>query len=217
MAYRDALLDQLDPTRIKRPMAGPMEGFTAGGASPSPVSLDDPPEGIRAPGPLEDLPAPPAQTNAFRGKLEGFDAEKLGRGHDSPKYRFADVMDEFDPKGGISQEMLDALNKLGLGTVTGQLGGDKISIGGNVDPRFNGVTEFDIIRDLESGGGWQWGGLNGGPEPAPTSGGGSLPMTGFPPGLLQGDGQAQIAQGVEQYSQPSKYLAALLAQLGGQS
>jgi hypothetical protein len=103
----------------------------------------------------------PGGLGAFANKLEGFDSNKLNSDHNSPKYAFGRAMSQFDPKGGISQEMLDALNGLGMGQVSGKIGGDKISVGGNVDPRFNGVTEFDVIRDLENGGGFQWAGLNG--------------------------------------------------------
>ena len=107
-------------------------------------------------------PAAQQGLGAFGGKLEGFDWNKMNSGHDSPKYQFGRVFSQFDPKGGVTQGMLDQLNALGLGTVTGKIGGDKLSIGGSVDPRFQGMTEFDVIRDLENGGGWQWGGIGGG-------------------------------------------------------
>jgi hypothetical protein len=128
-------------------------------------------------------------------------------------------MSQFDPKGGITQDLLDALNALGLGNVTGGIGGDKISIG-NADPRFEGVTEFDIIRDLENGGGWQWGGLNG--KAAQSQGapgvGGNRPGLGGAGGvnaLLQGDPYGGIQAALEQSRSPN--IDALLAQLmGGQ-
>lgn len=124
------------------------------------------PTGYNTPAPATQQPmqTPAAQQGlgAFGGKLEGFDWNKMNSGHNSPKYQFGRVMSQFDPKGGITQGMLDQLNQLGLGTVSGKIGGDKISIGGSVDPRFQGITEFDIIRDLENGGGWQWGAITGG-------------------------------------------------------
>lgn len=113
-------------------------------------------------GQLEVAGQPAAQpAPSYANKLEGFDQGKLASGHDSPKYQFARVAQKYDPKGGITQQMIDELNGLGIGTVNAKVGGDKIAFGGNVDPRFEGVTEFDVIRDLENGGGWQWGGLNG--------------------------------------------------------
>lgn len=126
-------------------------------------------------------PAAQAGLGAWGNKLEGFDFNKMNSGHDSPKYQFGRVMSQFDPKGGITQGMLDQLNALGLGTVTGKIGGDKISIGGNIDPRFEGVTEFDIIRDLEGGGGWQWGALN-----DTRGGGGTARKIGGSGGLMGG-------------------------------
>lgn len=142
-------------------------------------------------------PAAQAGLGNFANKLEGFDRGKLDSGHDSPKYQFGRTMSQFDPKGGITQEMLDALNALGLGTVSGKVGGDKIAIGGNVDPRFEGVTEFDIIRDLENGGGWQWGGLNGkaaggGGSARKVAGGGMRSLSGTP--MAAALGQPDILQ-----------------------
>jgi hypothetical protein len=70
----------------------------------------------------------------------------------------------------------------------------------------------------EGGKGWQWGGIEDGG--APQGGGSPLQALQSMPGLasvLDGSGADwQIAQGVSQYSEPSKYLAALMAQLGGQ-
>jgi hypothetical protein len=143
----------------------------------------------------------------YAGKLEGFDKGKLDSGHDSPKYQFGRTMSQFDPKGGITQAMLDALNGLGLGTVSGKVGGDKISVGGNVDPRFQGVTEFDIIRDLENGGGWQWDGGGGAPSAAPQQAGGLSP-------LLAGNPMQGIQAALGQYSEQGDNLKALLAALG---
>lgn len=148
----------------------------------------------------------------FAGKLEGFDQGKLSGGHDSPKYQFGRAMSQFDPKGGITQELLDALNALGLGTVSGNLGGDKISIGGNVDPRFEGVTEFDIIRDLENGGGWQWGGLNGkAAAPQMRQGGGGMAPSGI--GALTQSPSNAINAALANSRTPN--IDALLAQLAG--
>lgn len=173
--------------------------------------------------------AAPAQKpglGQYASKLEGFGGmlddgrSKLEHG-DSPKYQFARVMSNFDPKGGLSQGMLDQLNALGLGTVSGQIGGDKISIGGQMDPRWNGVTEFDVIRDLENGGGWQWGDISadqGGPQQAQGRGMGGVGMaqSGLN-SLLTGDALAGIQQAIGQYAGQGDNLKALLAQLGVQT
>lgn len=140
------------PARQQNPWSFQGPGFEPGG-----VAGPQLPPQAQAP----VTPAAQGGLGAFGNKLEGFDFNKMNSGHNSPKYQFGRVMSQFDPKGGITQGMLDQLNALGLGQISGKIGGDKISIGGQVDPRFEGVTEFDLIRDLENGGGWQWGGLNG--------------------------------------------------------
>lgn len=138
----------------------PRDGGYTGPGSIQPMNPGGQPLPPQAQAP--QTPAAQGGLGAFGGKLEGFDWNKMNSGHNSPKYQFGRVFSQFDPKGGITQGMLDQLNQLGLGTVTGKIGGDKISIGGQVDPRFEGMTEFDVIRDLENGGGWQWGGIGGG-------------------------------------------------------
>jgi hypothetical protein len=120
-----------------------------------------------APPETRAMPMPTAQTTpaAAGGQTyatEGFDANKIARGHDSPKYQARAVFERFDPKAGVTPELLDALNQLNIGTFTG--GKDKIHVGGNVDPRFGDVTSFDVVRGYNGPGGgqaWQWGGLNG--------------------------------------------------------
>jgi hypothetical protein len=165
---------QPDPTKavaLQNAIQGPPAQFggAAGGPQQNPMASGGLgggqfPQGIAAPanpGMLQRTQTPAAQggLGAWGNKLEGFDAQKMASGHDSPKYQFGRVFSNFDPKGGLTQGMLDQLNGLGLGQVSGTLGGDKIKIN-NADPRFNGVTEFDFIRDLEQGGGFQWNGLN---------------------------------------------------------
>ena len=190
-------------------------GFGAGPTTTSPGSANFAPPNGSTQGSAQKA------IGQYAGKLEGFGGmlqdgrSKLEHG-DSPKYQFARVMSNFDPKGGISQAMLDELNKLGLGSVSGKIGGDKISIGGNVDPRFNGLTEFDVIRDLENGGGWQWGDASGGGGgQAPGMAGNMMPGSGGLNTLLMGDPLAAIQAAIGQYQQPSSNLQALIDQLGG--
>lgn len=221
--YQDALLDEMGRPRGMGPREqGGIMGQRAQApplqAGPDLQTLGGGPDwrnpgGTTATGPEPPAPSPQGLGN-FAGKLEGFDQGKLGSGHDSPKYQFGRAMSQFDPKGGISQELLDALNALGLGNVTGGIGGDKISIG-NADPRFEGVTEFDIIRDLENGGGWQWGGLNGKaaqPQGAPGMGG-NRPGLGGGVNTLMQDPSSAIAAALAQSRTPN--IEALLAQLAG--
>lgn len=201
MAYQDdfdrqALIEELGQQK-------------AGGQPPGIQAPVDPQQPIEGPMSPTSQPAPAD----FSSKLEGFGGtledgrSKLSAG-DSPKYQAARVFQKYDPKGGITQPMLDELQALGLGDVTGKVGGDKIGFGGKVDPRFNGVTEFDVIRNLEEGGGWQWGGLNGGAEQGPE-------MQAQPPGLIdQGALDPQNGQGGEFFQ---RLLAQLQEQAGPES
>lgn len=153
----------------------------------------------------------------YANRLEGFDTGKLNSEHNSPKYQFGRVFSKYDPTGGISQAMLDELNGLGLGTVSGKVGGDVLSLGGNVDPRFDGLTQFDVVRDLGQGG-WQWGGIGGQRQPQQQQ------MQG--PGITAdanqyaqgGDAAARIRAELEALingRQSPTSREALLAQLGG--
>ena len=193
--YRRALTDKLHSP------GEPFQDPAAAGLQPPPV---EPPAPAPAP-----AAAAPKGLGSFAGKLEGFDHGKLNSDHNSPKYQFGRVMSQFDPKGGVTPQMLEQLNALGLGTVSGQ--GDKIRIGGNIDPRFQGVTEFDVIRDLENGGGWQWdGGGGGAPQAAGRFNAGGLSS------LLGGDPSANIQAALGGLGQ-SDFLSALLAKLRGQA
>lgn len=95
-------------------------------------------------------------------RLEGFDSGKLGNAeHNTPKYQIARALQNFDPKAGVTPEVLAALNALGIGTFEGQ--GDKVRVSGNMDPRFEGYTTIDLVRGFKGPGGgqaWQYGAEN---------------------------------------------------------
>lgn len=74
----------------------------------------------------------------------GINAEKFNGDHDSPKYQVLRTLSHFDPSQGATPEVIAALNQLGLGTFSGAK--DKIRVGGQVDPRFEGFTEMDLIQ-----------------------------------------------------------------------
>jgi hypothetical protein len=109
--------------------------------------------------------------------LEGFDQGKLDSGHSSPKYLIGRTLSQFDPSKGLTPEALAALNALGIGTFSGQ--NDKLSVQSD-DPRFNGLSQFDVGRDFSGEGGrmgssaWQF--APDGPG-APSAGG---PQMGMP-------------------------------------
>jgi hypothetical protein len=123
----------------------------------------------------------------YANLLEGWDTGKLNSEHASPKYMIGRTLSNFDPRAGITGEVLEALNSLGLGTFTGQ--GDKAKVSGNVDPRFEGWTEFDFSRDFgnpDNPGNWQYGASNPNmPAQRPGSAGGlGTPMQGYYGGLV---------------------------------
>jgi hypothetical protein len=219
MAYLDALMDQMDPQKPK----GPMEGFAPGGASPAPKV-----GGIQAPVdpkmPIDPIQAPPSQP--AKNYLEGsgaFDQTKLNDPtHNTERYQLARVQRNHDPSLGITDAFLAEANGLGIGDFYKD-SGDRLG----VRNARNGARWTDGVGDVitnytgEGAKGWVPLMTGDGGE-APQGGMGQSPMAAMQsmPGLasvLDGSGaDQQIAQGVQQYSEPSKYLQALLAQLGGQ-
>jgi hypothetical protein len=107
-----------------------------------------------APPPTQSTPpAPTASTGPptlGQYALEGYDQTKLQSGHDSPKYLIGRTLSQFDPAQGLTPEAIAALNALGIGTFSGS--GDKLSVTGG-DPRFNGLSQFDVARDYTGEGG----------------------------------------------------------------
>lgn len=167
---RQALLAQLRARR-EAPLVAPPAGPDTT-AYLAPPEAGGPPAGSAQLGVQPDTQTrstPPGAAPAPRPTygLEGFDAQKLQSGHDSPKYQIGRTISQFDPSQGVTDDVLAALNALGLGTFSG--GKDKIRVSGNVDPRFQGVTEFDIVRGLsgQDNPAWQFAGLNGSAAAAP--------------------------------------------------
>lgn len=86
--------------------------------------------------------------------MSGFDAGKLNSDHSSPKYQFAHVASQYDPRQGLQPGMLDQLNTLGIGQFSGS--GDKLHIA-NGSPDFNGISDFDVDQGFGTGNGqWAW-------------------------------------------------------------
>ena len=122
--------------------------------------------------------------------VEGADAGKFAGDHMSPKYQILRTVSNFDFTKGITPEVLEALNSLGIGTFTSN-GRDKVFVTGAKHPEFEGDTEIDLIRAFGDGGkAWQYGvGPMGGAPAVPTLPvlGGGLPTSGMttpmPPGI----------------------------------
>lgn len=124
---------------------------------------------------IEPAPAPaapkPAGPGAFASQMSGFDTAKFSDlSHNTPKYQLARAMSNFDPRQGITPEVLAALNGLGLGTFEG-LDEDEVRLrDGHAD--FGGISEFDLIEGFDGGNGkWAYQGLNGpAAQPQPQQG-----------------------------------------------
>ena len=214
MTYQDSLIQKLKGQPYEQ---GGITGGVQGG-----TAVNVPPIQAPAPEPTPSpTPAPQAKANAlgqYANRLEGFDSTKLNSGHNSPKYQIARALSNFDPRQGVTPDVLAALNGLGIGQFSGS--GDKVSIA-NGDPRFEGVNSIDLVRvfhDPNGTGGWQYGAEGLAPAAAAPragigGGGGGFGL----PGLLQGDPNAGIQQALQNIGglQSSGMLQQLIAALSG--
>lgn len=152
--------------------------------------------------------APPSALGQYSGSLEGFDAGKLQSGHDSPKYQVARVLSKYPPTPEGLQQALPELQALGLADSVNLIGNDKLQFGGAIDPRFEGMNTFDVLRGADAGGmGWQWGAEGGGD---PMAGGGGAQMGGQMGG---GDPFAQLGVLQQQAAAGDSYSAQVLQML----
>lgn len=225
-----AMTDPLDPqSALLKRLAG-TAGIAPGEMSPNagPAPALDPP--AAAPPLVPDAPAaaPPAAAAPDYSRLSaGFSRDKLNDPNKhSAKYDMARTFAGFDPKQGVTSDVLAALNKLGYGTFSGS--GDKVNLSGLTDVgRKAGLTGdysgADDIQGLHSDNP-QWGYAD--PYAEAQQGGGSAPVGapmgggGLPGGnidsLLSGDPMAQIQAALAQYAgQPRSNASALLQKLAG--
>lgn len=211
--HDDELYEQPNKKALLQQLGGPVAGSVTGMAAPAESPIDPP---------LQPQAAPKYGTDI--GKREymdwrGIDAGKFDSAHDSPKYQVLRTLSHFDPSQGITADVLGALNQLGLGTFSGER--DKLRVGGQVDPRFEGYTEMDLIQGFNDPNNktktWGYGAINPNqPQGGAPSMGGVMPgMGGGLNPLLTGDPMAGIQAAIGQYAKPSSNLQALLAQLGG--
>jgi hypothetical protein len=203
--YRDALLDELEPGR--RQVAGP--GLHAPASIQAPVDpnnfeLDGVPglPGRQAGGNYQDIfmqaAAGKRPTQASYAELasvlgpQGFQFQQDSGGRYRGRIQ--------DPSGMVYDTNLNE-------------GNDEAFMGGG-----EGTGQFGFMKRFhksEVPGGWSAGGGGGGMSLKGMSA--PNPMAGLE-GLFSGSGDSAIQQGVAEYSEPSKYLEALLQQLqGGQS
>ena len=231
---QDALLAQLGAgpnTAQMGPNAGRMDTFAPDAASAAAWRNDpsNPLHGIMsglAPSdPVQGMAqaSQKPQSNPDYMDWAGINKDKYDSGHDSPKYQVLRALSGFDPSQGVTPDVLAALNGLGLGTFSGK--GDKINVGGQIDPRFDGYTEFDLIRGFNDPNNqskkWGFGGTGapGQPDHQPQSWQGGGMGLGIAQGglhsLLSGDPMAGIQAAIGQYAGQGDNLKALLAQLQG--
>jgi hypothetical protein len=206
-----ALLDALSPDAATDPMqstlpVGPKTELPDVAASPA-------------------APAPAAPALDF-SRLGGYDEGKFNANKQDAKYQMGRTFAQFDPRQGITPDVLKALNGLGYGTFSGS--GDKLSLSGLTDTgRQNGLVgdykDADFIGGFKSGNG-KWGYADPAYEamhPDAAQGGGGAPMGGGLPSFggyaldsaLSGDALAKIQQALAQFSNRPQ-LDALLQQLG---
>lgn len=206
-----ALLQQMQgPGMIAPPAA-------SGGAYPMPRTVDA----------LPGMTAPPVEKPQYGkdiGKREymdwgGINADKFNGAHDSPKYQVLRTLSHFDPSQGITPDVLAALNQLGIGTFSGAK--DKLQVSGQMDPRFEGFTDVDVIRGFNDPNNktkaWGYGASNPNAPQGPSLGAGLPSMQSASSsinGLLAGsDPLAAIQAAISQYQKPQSNLQALLQQL----
>lgn len=227
--YRSALMDALGPDEAqqKAKPVGPRLDLGAMGAEPGGYTGG----GDTTAGPLEDKSAPaaaptPAPAGDF-SRLMGYDAGKFNDPNkQSAKYQIGRTLSGFDPRQGVTADVLNALNGLGLGTFTGS--GDKLSLSGLTDKGkgaglVGDYQNADFIGGFKGGNG-KWTYADPAYEaanPTPDGGGGMAAAGGGAPfggvGLdaaLNGDPLARIQQLLGQLSGPRANLDALMAQLG---
>jgi len=89
---------------------------------------------------------PPAAAPAGNYAMRGFEADKLAAdpSQQSEKYKMGNIFKKYDPKGGVTQAMLDELNALGIAEFSGT--GDKLSVKNTKnDPRFGTGGTADVV------------------------------------------------------------------------
>jgi hypothetical protein len=202
-------------------------------AGPRQKALVEALQGVQAP-PLQvdgpatlpaspDAPQPPTpslgtpQLGLGQNKLTGFDMNKFSDPNKSEKYKIGEVFSRYDPRGGITQQLLNELNGLGIAEFSGQ--GDQLSVKNTKnDPRFGRGGTADVIKGLKGNNedtAWQPWFVDDQPQQAPSDGS-RMPMFGGSTinNMLQSDAQSNIQQALGSIQQPG-LLQQLIAALGG--
>lgn len=176
--------------------------------------------------PVQDATAPakPATDYTKLGQYtsNAYDPNKFNRPWDqmSEKYQIGTVLSNFDPRQGITPEVLSALNSANIRGAKFSGSGDKLHVdnAGGWE-RFGSGGTSDVVQGFRGGNGtWgAWAGEGGGmgpAQPAPSMSGGMPQMGGGLNSLLQGNPTAGINAAIGQLAEPSAQLRALLEALG---
>lgn len=154
-------------------------------------------------------------------RLTGYDQGKFDANKQDAKYQMGRTLSQFDPRQGLTPDVIAALNQLGYGTFSGS--GDKLSLSGLTDTgKQNGLVgdyqDADVNVGFKSGNG-KWGYADPAYEAQHPQSGGAPQMGGgssLTP-MLQGDASSGIAQALQNIgalNQPSR-IQQLIAALGG--
>lgn len=208
------------------PNAGDFGGVSEGGSLVPPMSPEGQVPGVGAENPAA---APDfRKLGQFADRMGPWNAgnEKFQRPWDqmSERYQILSVLSNFDPRKGITPEVVDALNKANIKGAKFSGSGDKLTVdnAGGWD-RFGKGGTADVITGLKGGNGtwspWSDPALEGQGGGA-AAGGGSLPaghnVGGYAlDSALSGDPLAKIQQLIAQMSGSRPNFAALMQQLGG--
>lgn len=105
-----------------------------------------------------------------RGALEGFDNAKMDKGHDSPKYVYAEYASHYtpqqlatDPAARAELEAKLEADPRGYFKDVSWTGNkfDRLKVNGPLHQKFEGYSEFDTVRGAGNGGeAHQWGAIN---------------------------------------------------------
>lgn len=162
-----ALMAQMGQQQGAVPQQKPSAFPTPGPAAAPPGPVQPKPGGGIVPPPMPNMGGnEPASAGPYQAKgpamgLEGFDAGKLAdTSHNSPKYVFARAAQGLgvNDKDELLRRLKADPNGYFANASFGGSKGDKLEIGGQLDPSFDGINEFDVVRAAGDGGkGWQWG------------------------------------------------------------
>ncbi|MCX6552700.1 MAG: hypothetical protein NTY02_17135 [Acidobacteria bacterium] len=104
-----------------------------------------------------DMTSQAVPAGQYAGSLRGFDATKLAdTTHNSPKYVFARIASQFNTKDADQRKAMLAMLQADpsgyfKNATLGGSKGDQLVIGGVLDPKFDGINQFDVFQGAGAG------------------------------------------------------------------